>query len=151
MLDLIISLENIESIKLNKNLIDKYKCIDLPCEIIFVYTVKGIYSIMTNISATDNHFRILLMGVFVISLRVNTIIFNILAIVPNRHICNKQKKRKVVEINIINDVKTWNQCKGFIIIFFIYIGMFPGGIELNQLCWFYSLGDLDTNHDLDIM
>lgn len=47
---------------------------------------KGIYSTMTNMSVTASHFRIILIGAFDISFRVNTITLKILARVPNKQI-----------------------------------------------------------------
>lgn len=57
-----------------------------------MYVVKGMYSIMTNISATANHFRIVFIGVLHMSLRVSTIILSMLAMVPKMHTCNDKMK-----------------------------------------------------------
>lgn len=50
------------------------------------------YSTITKISVTASHLRIMLIGAFDISFRVSTITLNILARVPNRQICRKQKR-----------------------------------------------------------
>lgn len=44
------------------------------------------YSIITNISVTANHLSMVLIGVLLMSLRVNTMMFNMLAMVPNMQI-----------------------------------------------------------------
>lgn len=52
------------------------------------------YSIIKNISVTANHLSIVLIGVLLISLRVNTIIFKMLAIVPNIQIYKTEKQEE---------------------------------------------------------
>lgn len=47
---------------------------------------------MTNISATASHFKIVFIGVLLISFRVSTMMFRMLAIVPNIQTCTGEKQ-----------------------------------------------------------
>lgn len=55
----------------------------------YLYVANGMYSIMTNMSVTANHFSILLMGAFAMSFLVRTTMFRMLANVPNMHTWGK--------------------------------------------------------------